>query len=108
MVALLMAVFIFSFNSIVRQRNIQAHHLMISETANYLAISGLRLLSDKIGSSFESTIKTSCPELFTKTAAELGSSINLSSSNPVCADVSSDFQNFLNTFNELREPGIMG
>ncbi|PKL42409.1 MAG: hypothetical protein CVV41_14830 [Candidatus Riflebacteria bacterium HGW-Riflebacteria-1] len=108
LVALLMAVFIFSFNSIVRQRNIQAHHLMISETANYLAISGLRLLSDKIGSSFESTIKTSCPELFTKTAAELGSSINLSSSNPVCADVSNDFQNFLNTFDELREPGIMG
>ncbi len=108
MVALLMAVFIFSFNSVVRQRNIQAHHLMISETANYLAISGLRLLSDKLGSSFENTIKTSCPDLFSKTVAELGASINLTSSNPVCSKVRSDFQNFLNTFDELREPGLMG
>lgn len=81
---------------------------MISETANYLAISGLRLLSDKIGSSYETTIKNTCPQLFTKTVAEMGSSINLSSSNPVCADVQNDFQNFLNTLDELQEPGIMG
>ena len=48
MISILMAVFIFSFNSIVRQRNIQAHHLMISETASYLALSGLRMLSDRV------------------------------------------------------------
>lgn len=108
LVSLLMAVFIFSFNSIVRQRNTQAHHLMISETANYLAISGLRLLSDKIGSSFETTIKTACPQLFTKTVAEMGTSFNLSSSSPVCAGVQADYQNFLNTLDELKEPGLLG
>lgn len=108
LVSILMAVFIFSFNSIVRQRNTQAHHLMISETANYLAISGLRLLSDKLGSSYESTIKNGCPQLFTKSAAEIGSSIDITSSNPICADVQNDFQNFLNSLDELKEPGLMG
>ncbi len=107
-VSLLLAVFIFSFNSIVRQRNIQAHHLMISETANNLAMSGLRLLSKELGDSYETTIKTSCPDLFTKTAEELGASINLSSSHPVCEKVRSDFQNFLNTLDELREPTLAG
>lgn len=104
LVCLLMAVFIFSFNSIVRQRNIQAHHLMISETANYLAISGLRLLSDKLGSSYEATIKASCPELFNQTAEAIGSSIDISSSNPVCDTVRADFQNFLDSLDELHDP----
>ncbi len=108
LVSLLMAVFIFSFNSIVRQRNTQAHHLMISETANYLAISGLRLLSDKLGSSFETTIKTSCPQLFTKTIDEMGTSIDLTGGSTVCNNVQNDFQNFLNSLDELREPGMLG
>lgn len=104
LVCILMAVFIFSFNSIVRQRNIQAHHLMISETANYLAISGLRLLSDKLGSSYETTIKSSCPDLFNKTAEEIGASIDITSSNPVCDGIRSDFQNFLDSLDELHDP----
>jgi len=108
LISMLMAVFIFSFNSIVRQRNTQAHHLMISETANYLAVSGLRLLSDKLGSSFETTIKTSCPQLFTQPAATLGGSIDLTGASSVCGNVQNDFQNFLNTLDELREPGILG
>lgn len=108
LVSILMAVFIFSFNSIVRQRNIQAHHLMISETANYLAISGLRLLSDKLGTSYETTLRTSCPDLFIKTAEEIGGSIDLTSSNPICTSVKSDFQNFLNTLDELEELTVLG
>jgi hypothetical protein len=109
LVCVLMAVFIFSYNSIVRQRNIQAHHLMISETANYLAVSGLRLLADKLGSSYETTIKSGCPDLFNKTAAEIGDSVDLSSSHPVCASVRSDFQNFLNSLTELYDSaGALG
>ncbi|GAB4284648.1 MAG: hypothetical protein Kow0029_31270 [Candidatus Rifleibacteriota bacterium] len=108
MVSILMAVFIFSFNSIVRQRNIQAHHLMVGEKANYLAISGLRLLVEKLGDSYETTLKTSCPDLFLKTASEIGTSIDITSSNPICSSIKNDFQNFLNTLDELKEPGIMG
>ncbi|HPT45781.1 MAG TPA: hypothetical protein PLM07_07760 [Candidatus Rifleibacterium sp.] len=81
---------------------------MISETANYLAISGLRLLSDKIGNSFETTIKTACPGLFSKTADELGESIDLSSAGGLCNSIRNDFQNFLNTLDELKEAGMMG
>jgi hypothetical protein len=81
---------------------------MVSETANYLAMSGLRLLSDKLGTSFETTIQTSCPDLFTKTVTELGGEIDLTSASPVCSNVQNDFQNFLNTLDELREPGLMG
>ncbi len=103
LVCVLMGVFIFSFNSIVRQRNIQAHHLAISETANNLAISGLRLLSDKLGTSYETTIQASCPNLFTKTAEEIGSSIDITSSNPICDSVKNDFQNFLNSLDELHD-----
>lgn len=103
LVCIIMGVFIFSYNSIVRQRNIQAHHLMISETANYLAVSGLRLLSDKLGSSYETTIKASCPQLFNKTAEETGSTIDITGSNPVCNTVKNDFQNFLNSLDELAD-----
>lgn len=108
LVSLLMAVFIFSFNSIVRQRNIQAHHLMISETTGYLAISGLHLLAERLHNSFETTLKSACPELFTKTAAELGNTLHISSNSALCANARNDFQNFLNTLEDLREPGLIG
>ncbi|MGM0599527.1 MAG: hypothetical protein ACQETH_06875 [Candidatus Rifleibacteriota bacterium] len=106
MISILMAVFIFSFNSIVRQRNIQAHHLMISETAGYLALSGLRMLSDKLGNSYETTLKTACPQLFTETADDIGGDINLSSSNPVCTQARNDFQNFLNELDQLKAASV--
>ncbi len=105
---LLMAVFIFSYNSIVRQQNIKSHHLATSETASYLAVSGLRLLTDSIDSSSESILRKTCPQLFTQTAENIGDSITLSKSSPLCANARKEFQKFLDTLEELREPGILG
>ncbi|MFZ5949417.1 MAG: hypothetical protein ACOYXC_01835, partial [Candidatus Rifleibacteriota bacterium] len=105
---LLMAVFIFSYNSVVRQQNIKAHHHMISETAGYLAVSGLRLLTDSIDNSSDSFLRTICPQLFIKTPDELGSEIKLPESHPFCAAARSEFQKFLNTLEDMREPGILG
>jgi hypothetical protein len=79
---------------------------MISETTGYLALSGLRLLSDKLGTSYETTLQTSCPQLFNDTADDIGGDINLSSSNPVCTQAQSDFQNFLNELDELKDASV--
>ena len=81
---------------------------MLSETAGYLAVSGLRMLTDSVENNTDSYLRETCPQLFDKTPDELGSEITLSGSHPFCVTARKEFQAFLDTLEDLREPGILG
>ena len=107
LLSLIMAAFIFSYNSIVRSRNLKAHHYMISELVTSMAVSGVKMLSKKTSSSFETTIKLDCPELFYKQADQITQPLLLSSYSDFCNETREDFQKFLNQLDEFKEPGVL-
>lgn len=107
LLCLVMAAFIFSYNSIVRSRTLQAHHYMASEVVSNLAVSGVKLLAGQVENSFEDIIKKDCPELFEKSATQITQPIILSSFNDFCKETQQDFQRFLNEIVELQEPGLI-
>ncbi len=108
LLCLVMAAFIFSYNSIVRSRNLQAHHYMSSELVNNLAVSGVKLLSSKVGNTFAAAIENDCPQLFNLPVDRIAQPIEVSSFRQFCADVKADYQKFLNQLVELKEPGVIG
>jgi len=63
LVSLILGVLIFSYNSMVRQQNIRAHHELIGEVAGMLAMTGVGLFAEKIDSSVNSIIMTMAPVL---------------------------------------------
>ncbi len=108
MLCLIMAAFIVSYNSIVRSRNLQAHHYMSSEVVGNLAVSGVKLLASKLELSFVDVVREDCPQLFAESADRIAQPINLSSLNSFCGDTQRDFQRFLNEIDELKEVGVIG
>lgn len=108
LLCLVMAAFIFSYNSIVRNRNLQAHHYMSSEIVGSLAVSGVKLLSAKIELSFAEVLKKDCPQLFNQPADKITQPVVLASFNNFCNEAKNDFQKFLNNIDELKESGVIG
>jgi len=50
MSALVLAIFLFGYNTMVRRQNIRAHHEQIGEVAATLAVAGANLLAEQIQS----------------------------------------------------------
>ncbi|MFZ5952789.1 MAG: hypothetical protein ACOYXC_18950 [Candidatus Rifleibacteriota bacterium] len=108
LLCIVMAAFIFSYNTIVRNRNLQAHHYMTSELVGNLAVSGVKLLSSRMEKSFSEAIQRDCPQLFKEPADKISQPIEVATFKQFCSETRNDFQKFLNRLVEFKEPGIIG
>lgn len=105
---ILAAVFIFSYNSIVRHENLKAHHEKISSITESLARSGVLLLNHKIETDSQTIMNQYIQVLKTKTAQELGGAVDFTQLRPLVDKIRDDFNRFLTACNELayKENGI--
>lgn len=103
MVTLLMAVFIFSYNSIVRRANIQAHHERLVKIADQLAISGVTLIGNRLSQMDYEQLLDEMPELLNRVSDIEDFSIGSSLSNRL----RQDYQTILNQLNELQDPSAL-
>jgi hypothetical protein len=108
MCLMLAAVFIFSYNSIVRHQNLRAHHEKISSMTESLARAGVLLLTEKLGNKTHELIQVYAPVLKSKTAEETGPTLTLNSLDILTEQVRTDFQTFLNSSEEIayKESGF--
>lgn len=104
MVCLLMATFIFSYNTLVRRANIQAHHAMISQTAAQLAISGANIVSDGLAKMEPGVLRARLPELFDLDFAD----DTLTITTGIAEDFRADYQRMLNQAEELKASQFIG
>lgn len=104
-VSLIMAIFIFSYNSVVRTGNIKAHHDMIAQTADHLAVSGASMLSSRMAELEQNALQSALPDLL-KPVSAISSTIEVSSG--IVSRIQTDYQNFLNQADELGSPGLLG
>jgi len=61
--AMILAIFLFSYNTMVRRQNIRAHHEQIGEVAGMLALAGANLLADQIQAAGDSFIDEAADSL---------------------------------------------
>lgn len=102
---LVLAVFIFSYNTIVRRQNIEAHHELISETASILAIRGVQLFAEVINSSINTIIQSVAPLLLSSVPTT--STINVGSSHSVCCQLRDDYNTLLQQVDYLYDRSVI-
>ena len=105
LVSLILGVLIFSYNSMVRQQNIRAHHELIGEVAGMLAMTGVGLFAEKIDSSVNSIIMTMAPVLLSSVPTT--STISVGSSHPTCDQVRKDFDLLLGQLSHLTDNSVI-
>ncbi len=104
-VSLIMAIFIFSYNSVVRSGNLKAHHEMIAQTADHLAISGASMLSSRMAELEQAALQSALPDLL-KPTNTIPATVEVTSG--IVSRIKTDYQNFLNQAIELSSPGLLG
>ncbi|MBI3038206.1 hypothetical protein HYY75_04015 [bacterium] len=107
LISSILAIFIFSYNQVVRQQNIRAHHERLGQVSATLALTGVSLLAENaIGS--DTIIQTAAPQLFSTISGqnEPESFVAKSSDDPpspsnICRKVKEDFQAYLDSIDYL-------
>ncbi len=99
LVSILLSVFIFSYNSMVRQQNIRAHHEMITEVAGILALTGLQLFAEQIKSQLNTLIQTAAPMLLSSIPTT--NQFILPENHPTCRKMAQDFNLLLSQLDYL-------
>ncbi|MBF0543116.1 MAG: hypothetical protein HQM08_01720 [Candidatus Riflebacteria bacterium] len=107
-VAVLLGIFLFAYNSFVRQQNRRAHHEQIGEVAGILALSGVNMLAGQMTSSLDTIINTAAPNMKTLIQCDethpanwVADSSEVSGS--IMEQVKKDFQCFLTQLTQLSE-----
>lgn len=105
---ILVAIFVFSYNNIVRHENLRSHHEKISSITESLARSGALLLNQQLEKNSQIFLQSQIKVLKEKTAEELGSEIGEELFEPIAAKILADYQKFLNASSELfyQESGM--
>lgn len=93
LIFMLLGVFLFSYNRMVRQQNIRAHHEMIGEIAGRLAFSGVEMLSSELAGNFAAIVQAEVPQL--RSAIMDNANIDASNAAGTCGKALSDYQAFL-------------
>ncbi|MBF0409992.1 MAG: hypothetical protein HQM10_21795 [Candidatus Riflebacteria bacterium] len=106
--SLILGIFLFAYNSFVRQQNRRAHHEQISEVASTLALSGVNMLAEQMTSSLDTIINNAAPNMKTLIQCDEDNPANwVADSSEVSGStmqqVKKDYQSFLNQLTNLSE-----
>ncbi|NLI77892.1 MAG: hypothetical protein GX442_15820 [Candidatus Riflebacteria bacterium] len=105
LISLVLGVFIFSYNSMVRQQNIRAHHELIGETAGMLAMTGVQLFADKITTSLNAIIMAAAPVLLS--SVPTSPTISVGTGHPICTQMQADFDLLLGQLPHLVDQSVI-
>lgn len=97
--AMVLAIFLFSYNTMVRRQNIRAHHEKIGEVAGMLALAGANLLAEQIQTAGDTFIDAAAASL--KTSADTAPLVAPDPTG-LLAKVTADYHAYLQTMTELE------
>ncbi|HQG27623.1 MAG TPA: hypothetical protein PLY73_03635, partial [Candidatus Ozemobacteraceae bacterium] len=97
--AMVLAIFLFSYNTLVRRQNIRAHHEKIGEVAGMLALAGANLLAEQIQTAGDTFIDNAAASL--KTSADTAPFVAPDPTG-LLAKVAADYHSYLQSIADLE------
>jgi len=97
--AMVLAIFLFSYNTMVRRQNIRAHHEKIGEVAGMLALAGANLLAEQIQAAGDTFIDNAAASL--KNTADTAPFVAPDPTG-LLAKVTADYHAYLQAIDELE------